>query len=317
MALPSREFLLSEVDREFRLQHPTAPVQLDPDDPNQATLVEAWRAMFTEFLNRMVDSHFYRLFPEAPRLDPNNPEHATMIEYWTDMRDTIRDGSTPKWDWDAAERAGLEAQASAPTAPHAEHNGSATKPDLDVRIDENKLAEALKELLHGSHKLADTTELVGYLARALAASEHSVWIAMAEVAEPVGDVLLVIIAIIELVEAFGTGRRMQEQQGWSYGVMWQVCGISNQEKHFVDWFNDTAQELHDAFYEGAERGRAKGAQTEVNNAIIADIAFYRSLGQDERSAQERALNDLWVRNREDEHGRDYLIWPIPESMQAF
>jgi len=127
MALPSRESVVAEVDREFRSRYPAAPGRVDPDDPGQATLVEAWHAMFTEILHRTVDRHFYRLFPEAGRLDPDNPGHADLIAYWTDMRDAIRDGTPPRWDWDAAERARLEAIAGAPTASHADHNGSATR----------------------------------------------------------------------------------------------------------------------------------------------------------------------------------------------
>lgn len=60
MPLPSREFVISEVDREFLLQHPESPRQLNPDDPAQARLAHQWNVMFHEFLSRTVDSHFFR-----------------------------------------------------------------------------------------------------------------------------------------------------------------------------------------------------------------------------------------------------------------
>ena len=50
---------------EFALQHPEAPAQLDPNDPSQAELVQAWNEMYRDFLNRTVDSHFFRFFPNA------------------------------------------------------------------------------------------------------------------------------------------------------------------------------------------------------------------------------------------------------------
>jgi len=66
MAVPSRESLISAVDLEFSKQHPSAPEHLNPDDPGQAHLVQAWRELYTQQLNLSVDRVFFSFYPDAP-----------------------------------------------------------------------------------------------------------------------------------------------------------------------------------------------------------------------------------------------------------
>src|SRR5215216_4488967 len=116
--LPSRAQLISVVDDDFYIRHNDAPRPLDPHDPAQAALVREWNETFRTTLHGWVDSIFFTYFPYAPRrLDPDNPGHATMIEYWQDIRNAIRDGTPPRWNWSAwTEEPGETADAAQPAA---------------------------------------------------------------------------------------------------------------------------------------------------------------------------------------------------------
>jgi hypothetical protein len=163
MVLPSREFLISEVDREFLLQHPEAPRQLDPNDPSQAHLRQQWNEMFTEFLNRMVDSHFFRFFPNAPEhLDPHDPEQSVLIEYWNDIHDSIRDGTPSRWNWDNPPHAGDDASAASSTGSSTGPSTDAgAHPDLAVHLDESQFKELVHTALEGTHVIGDSAEVLG------------------------------------------------------------------------------------------------------------------------------------------------------------
>jgi hypothetical protein len=306
---------MSEVDREFFLQHPEAPRRLNPDDPHQASLVRQWNELFNEFLNRMVDHHFHRFFPDSPRLDPNNPEHATLIDCWTDIRDIIRDDKPPRYNWDLPPQ--TADASSAPASDPAEHPDPGSRPDVAVHMDENDFKEAVHLWLEGTHYLGDSAEVLGYLAEAAGASEESAVVLFGEALGPVGAIASTILVLWETVHAFGTGLRLQEQQGFCYGVMWEVCELPNGEKGFVDHFDDSAADLHDAFYEGVAAGREKGGWPSVHNRVILAVAYYQANGDDLEAARSRVLNDLWHNVRENDLGRDYLLWPTPESMQPF
>ena len=65
MALPSREFLIKQVDSNFALQHPEAPRQLNPNDPAQAHFVQAWRELYASELYWMVAQAARGVLPEG------------------------------------------------------------------------------------------------------------------------------------------------------------------------------------------------------------------------------------------------------------
>jgi hypothetical protein len=99
MTVPTRAELNAEVERQFHEQHPEAPAQLDPNDSNQASLVEAWTAIRDTVVNQWTDTVFYEHFPSAGKLDPNNPADQQLVEYWLDIRNQIRDDASPRWNW--------------------------------------------------------------------------------------------------------------------------------------------------------------------------------------------------------------------------
>ena len=270
--------------------------------------------MFNDFLNRMVDSHFARFFPNAPaHLDPHDPEQAQLIEFWNDIRDQIRDNAAPRWDWS-------HPPSSTPAEPTAGATGRhhpGDRPEAGVHMDESQFKEAVHLWLDGTHVVGDSAEVLGYLAEAAGAGEESGVVILGEALGPIGMIASVVAALWLTVEAFGTGRRLQEQQGFCYGLMWQVAGHANADKHFIDWGTDSAEELKDAFYEGVAAGREKANVAATHNRIVLVTAYYQASGDDLATAQTRVLNDLWLRIRENNAGRDYLIWPVPEGMQAY
>lgn len=310
MALPSREFLISEVDREFALQHPEAPRRLNANDPSQAHLVEQWNAMYHEFLSNMVDSHFFRFFPNAPRrLDPTDPSQSTLVEYWKDLRDAIEKG-TSQYDWSSPPKS----EDSADATPAATPTDPGEKPELDVHLDESQFKEFIHAWLESEHYMGDTAEVLGYMARIAGAGEGSAVVWLGEVLGPVGTVASTIVVLWATVHAFGTAGRIQEQQGFCYGVMWQVCNHADEQKGFTDWFNFSAEELREAFYDGVAAGREKGSTAGVHNRVMLLIAYYQAIGHDLESARSMVLNDLWHQIREADASPDYLIWPVPASM---
>ena len=100
MTLPTRDQLNAEVDRLFFIDHPDAPQRLDPDDPSQASLVQAWIEIRDRILADWTDSVFYEFFPHAGRLDPNNSDDAQLIEYWKDIQHQICNGPPGQYSWD-------------------------------------------------------------------------------------------------------------------------------------------------------------------------------------------------------------------------
>ncbi len=171
MALPSREFLISEVDREFALQHPEAPRRLNPNDAGQAHLVEAWNAMYTEFLNRMVDSHFFRFYPDAPRhLDPGDPAQAQYIEYWNDIRNGIVHGAS-QWNWDSPPHAADDNAAAPGGTGQQPTGGGGEHPDPGVHMGESQFKKDVEEALEGTHYIGDSAEVLGIIGQIAGADQ--------------------------------------------------------------------------------------------------------------------------------------------------
>jgi hypothetical protein len=313
MALPSNQFFMSQVDLKFREQHPEAPSRLDPDDPRQAHLMQQWNDLFHGSLNGIVDRHFFQFFPSSTRLDPNNPEHSTLIEYWTDIRDAIGYGKPPRYNWDAP-----PATADTSSAPpsETEHRDTGAKPDLTVHMDENEFKEMVHLWLEGVHYLGDSAEVLKYIGLIAGASEESELIILGEALGNVGVVASTIIVLWATADAFGGARRTQEQEGFCYGLMWEVCGKPNGNKHFIlTLLGDSAEDLYESFYEGVVKGRERGREAVVHNKVLLVVAYFQAQGYDLETAHSMVLNALWLQIRESDLDRDYLTWPTPENMQ--
>ena len=102
MALRTHEELNAEVDRVFRDWFPDAPERLDPDDAEQATMVQEWARLRDDTLNIWTNEAFYEFFPEiaqGTKIDPSNPEHAGYADYWNDIYHQIKTGDSGQYDW--------------------------------------------------------------------------------------------------------------------------------------------------------------------------------------------------------------------------
>ena len=260
---------------------------------------------------------FWGFFPAAGALDPNDPGDSLMIEYWIDIRDSIRDGTAPKYNWDqlpADASASSTPTASDATAPSPTGAGDDTAPQVPVHMDESAVKEYVHAVMEGEHYVGDTADVLGSVGLAAGAGEESLFIGVMEGLGAVGMIAGTIVVLWAVVEAFGTGRRLQEQEGFCYGVMWQAFSMANGEKQFYEWAGDSAEELHDSFYEGVAAGREKAADTVVHNKVMLATAYYQAKGSDLSWAQYYVLNDLWHHIRETDLGRDQLSWPKPADM---
>jgi hypothetical protein len=201
------------------------------------------------------------------------------------------------------------------TAPEIVPEGppaGATAPpgDVPAEMDENELLEWVHHGLEGTHIIGHTAEVVGIFAR-----EGTKLFAVAEVLGPIGMVASTIIVLWATARAFGTGTRLQEQEGFCYGLMWETFGLPDGAKGFHEWLGDSEDDLRQAFYDGVAQGREKAREVKVHNAIIMKVAYYQvTTPSDEVSAQQNLLNELWRQIRESEHAKDWLMWPQPEDM---
>jgi hypothetical protein len=108
MALPTRNQLLTQIDARYRELYPSAPAQLDPNNPSHAEMIREWWEAHHEILRKLTDEAFFGFYPDAPeRLDPADPSHATYIEYWNDIAAQI-DGIPGRHDWSSVAQVSME-----------------------------------------------------------------------------------------------------------------------------------------------------------------------------------------------------------------
>jgi len=185
-------------------------------------------------------------------------------------------------------------------------------PGVDVKMDENAVLEWVHGRLEGTHYIAGVAEVVEifHSPGGLAA------VAGASLAGVIGGIASYIIMLWAVVLAFGTGRRLQEQEGFCYGVMWETSGKPNGDKVFIPWAPDSAEDLREAFYDGVRQGREKARDIKVHNRVMVAVGYYMTTkGSNEDWAQFYVLNDLWKKVRETDKGADTLKWPNPKDMQ--
>jgi hypothetical protein len=90
VTFPTRSELQAEVDSEFFAQHPQAPRRLDPNDPSQAGLVEAWNELYKTKVYKWTDVIFRANNPWfSGQLSADGPDDAQLREQWLWMRDRI------------------------------------------------------------------------------------------------------------------------------------------------------------------------------------------------------------------------------------
>lgn len=211
------------------------------------------------------------------------------------------------------------------TATHS--GGTGTTPSAGV-IDEKMKEEIeshFEELLEGVHVLASTEEVASYLtwagahlagdtATAVSAAEIVEFVA-ADILAPLGGLALVIWSGFQVIDAFKSERRMEELQGFVYGVMWEAMNEPDHLPKFAPGMTYSAEEHEEAFVSGVARGREKARDPKVRNRIIIAVAIRsQQTGFGDLWAGQQVLSEIWRANREHTPGdtdEDLLDWPQP------
>ena len=213
------------------------------------------------------------------------------------------------------------ARSGAPADGHAPH----------VEMDETtraKVVEVTKEILDGVHVFHTTAELEEYIANSVGnVAEEGGEVAgvaeefaaaaetVADVAGPIAGLALVVWVGFEVVEAFTSEKRLEEQQGFAYGAMWEAIGEPDHIPKFVDGITYSADELREAFQSGVSQGREKGRDPKTRARIQLAVAVLGSQsGFGDYYAAGEILSDLWRHGREHSPGdsdTDTIPWPVP------
>jgi hypothetical protein len=210
--------------------------------------------------------------------------------------------------------------------------GSAPRVEMDEAT-QQRVKKATEEILDGVHVFNTTIELEGYVANSVfnaadVGTVANVGEAFAEAAEAVEAVTgpfaaAVFIAWVgfQVVEAFESEKRLEEQQGFVYGLMWDVMGESDHLPTFVDGITYSADEHREAFTTGVQQGRQKGQDPKIRGRLQLHIATLGArTGLGDFNAAGQTLSDLWRQVREHSPGdsdKDTLPWPIPPNRGWF
>lgn len=221
-------------------------------------------------------------------------------------------------NWFEQELQGFDDPPEAPDVSCSAPSGQGDSSTLDVKMDENQLAEWVHSQLEATHVIGDVSEIVGQFA-----AEDTVLASVAEILGPAGTIASTIIVLWATIHAFGTGTRLEEQEGFCYGVMWETFGLPNGQKKFIPWAGDSADDLQQAFFDGVDQGREKAKDAKVHNAVMMKVAYYMASNTDLKklpcegqlsSAQQDVINELWKAKRETDLASDWLAWPNPSDM---
>ncbi len=172
---------------------------------------------------------------------------------------------------------------------------AAEPPEVDVEMHESPWPERAEAVMDRLHQAGDLAELYEMFAAeegwppieglewgaAEAGGEGGAIAGAAEVLSPLGYVALIGMTVMQLHNAFGSGERIQTQEGFVYGLMWEVTGHvdvdrdKDPETAFKDWGWDSASDLRGAWNKGVEEGRDMARDPKVGAAIRNAITFER------------------------------------------
>ena len=140
--------------------------------------------------------------------------------------------------------------------------------------------------------------LAGDTATAVSAAEIVEFVA-ADILAPLGGLALVIWSGFQVIDAFKSERRMEELQGFVYGVMWEAMNEPDHLPKFAPGMTYSAEEHEEAFVSGVARGREKARDPKVRNRIIIAVAIKsQQTGFGDLWAGQQVLSEIWRANRE-------------------
>jgi hypothetical protein len=223
------------------------------------------------------------------------PQLATMISE-ASVLTTGGDGGRPDWV-----PGGGGGGAAAPAQPRPRPPGFPDPSDKDA------VKAWMEGALEGTHYIAGAIEV----AEAFAGEAVEFISVAAEVLGPIGDVAMLAVIFVAVIEAFHAGEEATKKVGYSYGLCWQAFGESNHDKVFYDWADDSAEDRRKWFFEGVEQGRAKAQDTKVHNAIVLLAAQHMVSGDSASTAQWQTLNEIDAQISGEYHGNQE--WPKPHD----
>ncbi len=160
---------------------------------------------------------------------------------------------------------------------------------VPVELTESELAEWAHAALEGTEAVGTVAEIAAFFAQ-----HGSKLAAVAEVLGPIGHVATVILVGWHTVHAFGTGRRLMEQEGFCYGIVWEATETPDQVKVFwAPWADDSPDDMREAFYEGVAKGRAAAQEPKVRNAVVILAAHRIAQGTQRELAFRYVLEGLY------------------------
>ena len=221
------------------------------------------------------------------------------------------------------------------TLPHVEplawatHAEGKEKPDLDVDMPEDT-ASKLKEGVHIAmdviHSGADITAVATYVGKIIE-QEPEALEGLEVAADMVGLVALNVLVPMIMLDTFETGLRVNEQQGFCYGVVWGALGPESEPKTMESLNNIHDEGERKAFLEGIEKGKEAVQQNpELKETVQKTVVYeYTRQGYSTISTPEgRTLNRIW----EQVHDKDSwsrgtaagvrdtaLVWGQPGHME--
>lgn len=259
------------------------------------------------------------------RLDPDNPDHAGLIDAWQDLRDQIRDGAAPRYDWAGLEPAVLTAEPwQPPSATQPAPGPDAADPTLDdlTPEQEQSVAETVAHIADHVHEGATAGEIATIIVEAAVGEGHAATAGqlariapVASVAfQSIGGIATIVFVVASLVDAFEYEKRRVVRLGYVYGMMWEAMGEADHWPNTAPGITYSAEEKLAAFQQGAAQGRAdaRGDKALRIRTAVAVASLTHPGGV--FGASFDVLDALWDQGREKPVGDrspDHLNWPQP------
>jgi hypothetical protein len=151
---------------------------------------------------------------------------------------------------------------------------------------EYEVREWIKKVADGGHLIGTSGEIVAIFAGEAAFAAEMIF-------GTIGGVAALATAFIGLWDAFHAGLKTEAEHGFCYGLMWGACDVPFQDKVFLAWPPDSAEERREAFGHGVHAGAAEGKVTTTRNKVLLLVAADQlKTGSDEWAAQSNVLNDF-------------------------
>ena len=232
------------------------------------------------------------------------PDTEAAVKHFQDDHSLPSNGIVDGYTWAALEghhrNRKVDTSPTTPEVTPAKPLDDRTAPKSPEAIEaESKFYEYMKEsLVDGTHTISTVSEVMAWFQEG-AGVEESLLISFAEWMGPIGEIIGVATVLYAVYDSFSQGIDQKKRQGFCFGVMWAALDRQNEDLSFEPWWNDSAQELHDAFYEGVADGRSFVAEdVKHRNGVLAAIAYFEAYAKmSEADAATAVINEIWQKRK--------------------